>query len=44
MYRAIESKSDVYQITQEQRSKRRDYYLIMKLRITFNEDKLHRHD
>ena len=34
----------VYCILQEQRPKRRDYYLIIKLRITFNGDKLHRHD
>ena len=44
MYRAIESESDVYYILRERRSKRRDYYLILKLRITFNGDKLHRHD
>ena len=41
MPRAIESASD---IIREQRSKRRDYYLIIKLRITFNGDKLHRYD
>ena len=40
---AIESKSDVYYI-QEQHSKRRDYYLIIKLQITFNGDKLHHYN
>ena len=46
MYRAIESESDVYRIirVQEQRSKRHDYYLIIKLRITFNRNRLHRYD
>ena len=34
MYRVIESESDVYYILQEQRSKRRDCYLIIKIRIT----------
>ena len=41
---AIESKSDVYYILQEQHSKRHDYYLIIKLQITFNGDKLHHYD
>ena len=44
MYRAIESESDVYRIIREQRYKRREYYRIIKLRITFNENKLHRYN
>ena len=44
MYRAIETNRTLYRIIQEQRSKRRDYYHIIKLRITFNGDKLHRYD
>ena len=44
MYRAIQSESDVYRIVREQRSKKRDYYLIIKLRITLNGNKLHLFD
>ena len=41
MYRAIKSESDVIR---EQRSKKCDYYIIIKLQTTFNGDKLHRYD
>ena len=41
MYRAIKSESDVIR---EQRSKKCDYYFIIKLQTTFNGDKLHRYD
>ena len=46
MYRAIENESDVisYNKSAALQVQRRDYYLIIKLRITHNGNKLHRHD
>ena len=44
MHRAIESALDVILHNTGAALKERDYYLIIKLRITFNGDKLHRYN